>query len=189
MKYASKICIMTLAIILLFTTSSFSSIVDWDTDSSGRVTAIYGFEFDIYLTHYGPYDISWYYGYYNPDLRLPLFSNDDIAAASAQLVIDVNAAGGIAAYVYAVGSSSMILNDFLVSYSTLSSTSSSINSQMVTISNYPDTVWQINGLVTGRSNDTYRVWAAFTDSVPIPSAVWLLGSGLIGIVGIRRKYK
>jgi len=26
-------------------------------------------------------------------------------------------------------------------------------------------------------------------TVPIPSAVWLLGSGLIGIVGIRRKFK
>jgi len=25
--------------------------------------------------------------------------------------------------------------------------------------------------------------------VPIPSALWLLGSGLIGIVGVRRKYK
>ena len=27
------------------------------------------------------------------------------------------------------------------------------------------------------------------DAVPIPSALWLLGSGLIGIVGIRRKFK
>jgi hypothetical protein len=26
-------------------------------------------------------------------------------------------------------------------------------------------------------------------TVPIPAAVWLLGSGLIGIVGIRRKYR
>jgi hypothetical protein len=30
-------------------------------------------------------------------------------------------------------------------------------------------------------------WA--TKVVPIPSAVWLLGSGLIGIVGIRKKFK
>lgn len=27
------------------------------------------------------------------------------------------------------------------------------------------------------------------DAVPIPSALWLLGSGLLGIVGIRRKYR
>lgn len=27
------------------------------------------------------------------------------------------------------------------------------------------------------------------DAVPIPGAVWLLGSGLIGIVGIRKKFK
>jgi hypothetical protein len=25
--------------------------------------------------------------------------------------------------------------------------------------------------------------------VPIPAAVWLLGSGLIGLVGVRRKFK
>ena len=25
--------------------------------------------------------------------------------------------------------------------------------------------------------------------VPIPSAVWLLGSGLVGLVGLRRKFK
>jgi len=29
----------------------------------------------------------------------------------------------------------------------------------------------------------------YTNPVPIPSAAWLLGSGLIGIVGIRRKLK
>jgi hypothetical protein len=28
-----------------------------------------------------------------------------------------------------------------------------------------------------------------TSSVPIPAAVWLLGSGLIGIAGVRRKFK
>ena len=32
------------------------------------------------------------------------------------------------------------------------------------------------------------VYAKF-NMVPIPGAVWLLGPGLIGIVGIRRKFK
>ncbi|MDY6950660.1 MAG: VPLPA-CTERM sorting domain-containing protein [Thermodesulfobacteriota bacterium] len=27
------------------------------------------------------------------------------------------------------------------------------------------------------------------EPVPVPPAVWLLGSGLIGLVGIRRRYK
>jgi len=46
------------------------------------------------------------------------------------------------------------------------------------------------------SNDSTNGWyvhAFFDDirvsSVPIPGALWLLGSGLIGIVGIRRKFK
>ena len=35
------------------------------------------------------------------------------------------------------------------------------------------------------------LWLHFNDltTVPIPGAVWLLGSGLIGIVGVRRKFK
>ena len=33
------------------------------------------------------------------------------------------------------------------------------------------------------------LWNYTATSVPIPGAVWLLGSGLIGIVGVRRKLK
>ena len=32
-------------------------------------------------------------------------------------------------------------------------------------------------------------WTYTAEVVPIPGAVWLLGSGLIGIVGVRRKFK
>ncbi len=34
----------------------------------------------------------------------------------------------------------------------------------------------------------YGVWTSFElGAVPVPAAVWLLGSGLIGLIGIRRK--
>lgn len=36
-------------------------------------------------------------------------------------------------------------------------------------------------------NDT--TWDAGMHAVPIPGAVWLLGSGLVGLVGIRKKLK
>ena len=41
------------------------------------------------------------------------------------------------------------------------------------------------------STDPYLgAWVYTTETpVPIPGAVWLLGSGLIGIVGVRRKFK
>ena len=39
----------------------------------------------------------------------------------------------------------------------------------------------------GDSSASARVIVA--DAVPIPGAVWLLGSGLIGIFGIKRKFK
>jgi hypothetical protein len=37
-------------------------------------------------------------------------------------------------------------------------------------------------------NADARVYAKFAP-VPVPAAVWLLGSGLIGLLGIRRKFK
>lgn len=44
--------------------------------------------------------------------------------------------------------------------------------------------------VTGGSVEIqYPSLILSTSAIPIPSAVWLLGSGLIGIVGIRRKFK
>jgi hypothetical protein len=63
-----------------------------------------------------------------------------------------------------------------------------------------DLVWYMSSDTTGttvRSNGTWETYSnsayepAFkivgeTTPVPIPAAVWLLGSGLIGLIGIRR---
>lgn len=35
----------------------------------------------------------------------------------------------------------------------------------------------------------YPVWRSATSNVPIPGAVWLLGSGLVGLAGLRRRLK
>jgi len=46
-------------------------------------------------------------------------------------------------------------------------------------------------IYTDFNNPTYfnvPIGDGFTNLVPIPGTVLLLGSGLIGIVGIRRKY-
>jgi len=40
-------------------------------------------------------------------------------------------------------------------------------------------------LATGNDND-YLVWKGAVNPVPIPAAVWLFGSGLLGLVGIAR---
>ena len=42
---------------------------------------------------------------------------------------------------------------------------------------------------TGENYEDRMTMTLESSSVPIPGAVWLLGSGLIGIVGIRRKFK
>jgi hypothetical protein len=55
--------------------------------------------------------------------------------------------------------------------------------------------WDMGPLETWEISDSeesawYGAWVASnTALVPIPSALWLLGSGLIGIVGFSRKYK
>jgi hypothetical protein len=51
------------------------------------------------------------------------------------------------------------------------------------------------GLINGDFEDGLNLWSpqgegsVSTSAVPIPAAVWLLGSGLIGLFGIRRKLK
>ena len=43
--------------------------------------------------------------------------------------------------------------------------------------------------VDGYSLDSGDNWQVKASSVPIPGAVWLLGSGLLGLIGFRRKMK
>jgi hypothetical protein len=59
-------------------------------------------------------------------------------------------------------------------------------------------VWVESAIYTGTDianwvqfSDSYPdgVELLITTTVPIPGAAWLLGSGLIGIVGVRRKFK
>jgi hypothetical protein len=44
------------------------------------------------------------------------------------------------------------------------------------------------GVAAGGNGTTYaNIGGVYLNPVPIPPAVWLLGSGLVGIIGIRRK--
>lgn len=59
---------------------------------------------------------------------------------------------------------------------------------------YPDSAWYFdmyNGFQCTNSTDHelygLAVCSAQVSEVPIPAAIWLLGSGLIGLVGLRRK--
>lgn len=47
---------------------------------------------------------------------------------------------------------------------------------------------QVSGTATGLSGGAYSI-AMLASPVPVPAAVWLLGSGLIGLVGVARRKK
>ena len=73
------------------------------------------------------------------------------------------------------------------------STASSVVSAWMASAPHRDIIitsyWKGIGVGFAESYWTVDFGSATVDPVPIPGAVWLLGSGLIGIVGIRRKYQ
>lgn len=52
---------------------------------------------------------------------------------------------------------------------------------------YYYSVAHVQGIV-GKSGDSGKIYASTYSIVPVPGAVWLLGSGLLGLLGARRKY-
>jgi hypothetical protein len=46
----------------------------------------------------------------------------------------------------------------------------------------PDFTWMYSELTVTKVGDTYQI-----APVPVPAAVWLLGSGLLGLIGVRRR--
>jgi hypothetical protein len=51
-----------------------------------------------------------------------------------------------------------------------------------------DLITDSEGTATVLAINGHSIWQQYT-VVPIPGAVWLLGSGLIGLVGFRKKFK
>lgn len=78
-------------------------------------------------------------------------------------------------------------------------TSKSDNQYFQTYTNGTDYIWFIedgggdqtwgDGSGDGDHNDFIAWTGAKPIATPVPAAVWLLGSGLVGLVGIRRKAK
>jgi hypothetical protein len=52
---------------------------------------------------------------------------------------------------------------------------------------YADGAWIFQGDPQSSNDLPFRTYYDDTAVVPIPGAVWLLGSGLLGLIGIRRR--
>jgi hypothetical protein len=137
-------------------------------------------------------DFIWHVGVVNNSLLVNASSNSDINYNSWKLE---NENGGTN---YTVGSSGWysLQTEFyddsgllVVDFNLLDSTGSEIFSLTRTTSDSISTDvggnrygWMVYNNIEGLAVDN-------TSAVPIPGAVWLLGSGIIGLVGLRRKFK
>ena len=82
---------------------------------------------------------------------------------------------------YALMDTSGLLGDQLSFYSILRNGSGLTNNPK------PATVSTFNGYWTFDSANAAVTWNAQVAAVPVPAAVWLLGSGLMGLVGVGRR--
>ena len=69
---------------------------------------------------------------------------------------------------------------------------SDITGTAISSDNLPNSVdlasWGNKNLIIGNSDSSFYIVGTMSE-VPVPAAVWLLGSGLIGLIGIKRKIK
>jgi hypothetical protein len=61
----------------------------------------------------------------------------------------------------------------------------------VTVSGFPDFCTSLNDKVVydGAYEGNFSVTYTYTPAVPIPAAIWLFGSGLIGLIAVARRKK
>jgi len=201
MRKANMIAFALFGLCLLFSTQSYSAVVD--SFVGDAVESLSGVAWTVPASnqngwveqHYGPYDVTFvtgtwtsvYGGTYvfstfgeanqaatqligalntynddHPDARLTqLYSSTETNPSEAWVPFGPDSLFGVGFYKVSYGYS------------------------------YPDQ-WGINPVFGSAtpSSGAAPSWAFFQPAtVPIPGALWLLGSGLIGIVGIRRKFK
>ena len=75
----------------------------------------------------------------------------------------------------------------LIGLTLLSSTFTGFDSSMMGVIS-PDSFWvDFHGITVGQGQSATIGFE--TAAVPVPGALWLLGSGLLGLAGLRRKVK
>ncbi len=210
MRTIAKTAFAMFLLCLLVSTTSYSATVTVDVDHLNAVASVSGLSWTIpahagasgwvEAQDFGPYDVYFDAGSFN-DVVLPVAGVAIFADYNEAFTASTNLASAINAYnALPTTTTQITLLDNGQAYDAfpsvaniacqpVDSNNASLRQMFYSVPN--GNIWMTDSgtYVTSR---TYagNTWAVFhTSSVPIPGAVWLLGSGLIGLVGIRRNIK
>jgi hypothetical protein len=176
---------MIIGFSILFTVSciyGLASAAVVHTNIDNEVTGIES----LYIESYGTYDVDFYYATYS-DLYGGMVYDETFAEAAINATnAEINALSPVPELIdYPAGL--LTRNHYMLPVLLSGTSEVYVQNGINDTDDNPDMGWEWVQPPGPYNTDFGGYWAEYSQ-VPIPGAVWLLGSGMIGIMGIRRKY-
>ena len=180
-----KLFFLVVAGLLIFSSPVFAYTV---IDNNGFVEGIT----DLTVGELGTFDVAFIWDsftnvYSSHDIVLQ--NSDEAFAASSAVNEALNSVN--AALLREAGTATQTATNYHLTFDYAESTFWFIYNSMQSLTGYHD--WATNPNIYSVVNNPtitamHAVFTPVQSTVPVPGAVWLLGSGLMGLIGLRRKF-